>query len=79
VLALNLVFQQSQPAAGLIMHSLGLQLALLLATGFYAGVDPPEDYQWVWVPEGYTEEEVRSSRFQRVTKRPSVLTDKTSD
>jgi hypothetical protein len=72
ITALNLILNSSQPGVGLILHGLAAQVAWLLVTGVYAGTYPPEHYDWVSVPEGYTEEEIHSSRFTRGKKLPVV-------
>lgn len=74
ITALNLILNYWQPGAGLILHNLAVQVVCLLATGIFAGVYPPDHYNWVSVPEGYTEEEIHSSRFERA-KKLSLVTD----
>ncbi len=78
ITVLNLFLHYQQLGAGLILHNLAAQVAFLLVTGVYAGVYPPDHYDWVSVPEGYTEEEIHSSRFQR-SKKLSVITGRSGD
>jgi hypothetical protein len=67
ITALNLIIRYYQQAdAGLIMHNLVAQLAWLFATGIYAGFPLPDYSTWVSVPDGYTEDEIHSSRFKRL-------------
>lgn len=68
ITGLNLILYLRQPDTGLIMHSLLAQIAFLLAIGTYAGVYPPERYDWVRVPDGYTQDEINSPRYRRVKK-----------
>lgn len=76
ITALNLICNYYGHAdAGLIMHSMAAQLTWLLVTGIYAGIDLPEHYDWVLVPDDYTEDEIRSTRFQR-SSTPPVVTGK---
>jgi hypothetical protein len=73
ITALNLILNYWQPGAGLILHNIAMQVAWLLATGIFAGIYSPAYYDWVSVPEGYTEEEIQASQFERV-KKLSVVT-----
>jgi hypothetical protein len=78
ITALNLILSFWKPGAGLIMHSMAAQVACLIATGIYAGVYPPDHNDWVWVPEGYTEEEIHPSRLRQIEK-PSAVIGKNGD